>query len=156
MLAARENLLAVAILLAVLMANAAGLRLELEVSRVDQNDNASHYPMVAGMVQEAEHGGNPLDFWCPEWSLGYPVLRTCQPLAHGLVALIYFALGKTASLMTVFVWVRYLAVVLLPLSFFAAAWLMDLGPLTASAAALLSPLGSARCFCALESETSVQ
>ena len=54
--------------------------------------------------------------------------------------LAYFALGKSVGLMTVFVWVRFLSVVLLPLSFFAAARLMGLRPLTAAAAALLAPL----------------
>ncbi len=81
------------------------------------------------MVQAVERGENPLDCWSGEWSLGYPVLRTYQPLAHALVALVYFALGKSVGLMTVFVWVRFLSVVLLPLSFFLAARLMGLGPL---------------------------
>ena len=151
----RERAVALALLLAVLLVNGIGLRAELEVSRVDQNDNASHYPLVARMVQETERGGNPLDFWCPEWSLGYPMLRTYQPLAHGIVALVYFVLGKNVSLMTVFVWVRYLSVVLLPLSFFGAAWLMDLGALTAGAAALLAPLVSANLLYGLEYESYV-
>jgi hypothetical protein len=147
--------LALALLFAVLLVNGFGLRAELEVSRVDQNDNASHYPLAARMVHEAERGGNPLDFWCPEWSLGYPMPRTYQPLAHGIVAMVYFGLGKTVSVMTVFVWVRYLSVVLLPLSFFAAAWLMDLGPLTAAAATLLAPLVSANLLYGLEYESYV-
>jgi len=44
--------------------------------------------------------------------------------------------------MTVFVWVRFLSVVLLPLSFFIAARLMGFRPLAASAAAILAPLVS--------------
>lgn len=151
----RERVLALSLLLTVLLVNGFGLRAELEVSRVDQNDNASHYPLIARMVQVVEHGGNPLDFLCPEWSLGYPMLRTYQPLAHSMVALAYFALGKAASVMTVFVWVRYLSVVLLPLSFFAAAWLMDLGPLTAAAAALLAPLVSTNLLYGIEYESYV-
>src|SRR5262249_30879600 len=87
-----------------------------------------------------EHGHNPLDFWSPEWSLGYPVLRTYQPLAHMLVAAVYFALAKTIPLMTVFVWIRFLSVVLLPISFFVAARRMDFSPSVAAAAAVLAPL----------------
>jgi hypothetical protein len=68
------------------------------------------------------------------------VLRTYQPLAHAVVALVYFALGKSVALMKVFVWVRFLSVVLLPLSFFAAARLMGLRPITAAAAAMLALL----------------
>ena len=151
----RERLLALAVLLVVLVVNGIGLRAELEISRVDQNDNASHYPFIARMVHVTETGGNPLDFWCPEWSLGFPMLRTYQPLAHVIVAAAYFALAKKVTLMTVFVWVRYLAVVLLPLSFFAAAWLMDLGPLTAAAAALLAPLVSTNLLYGIEYESYV-
>jgi hypothetical protein len=39
-----ESVLALALLLAVLLVNGFGLRAELEISRVHQNDNASHYP----------------------------------------------------------------------------------------------------------------
>lgn len=136
----RENLLALVLLLTVLGMSAAGLWPELSISRVDLNDNVFHFTLVERMVQAVEHGENPLDCWSPEWSLGYPVLRTYQPLAHALVALVYFALGKSVGLMTVFVWIRFLAVVLLPLSFFVSARLMGLAPLTAAAAAMLAPL----------------
>ena len=138
----RENLPALVLLLAVLVVNAAGLWPEMAVSRVDLNDNVFHFTLTERMVQAVERGENPLDCWSPEWSLGYPVLRTYQPLAHALVVLAYFALGKSVGLMTVFVWVRFLSVVLLPLSFFAAARLMGLRPLTAAAAAILAPLVS--------------
>src|ERR1700730_12214923 len=114
----RENLLALVLLLTVLVVNAAGLWPELSISRVDLNDNIFHFTLVERMVQAVERGENPLDCWSPEWSLGYPVLRTYQPLSHALVALTYFALGKSVALMTVFVYVRFLTVALLPLSFF--------------------------------------
>ena len=136
----REKLLPFALLLTVLVVNALGLWPEISISRVDLNDNVFHFTLVERIVQAVERGENPLDCWSPEWSLGYPVLRTYQPLAHALVALVYFALGKSVPLMTVFVWVRFLSVVLLPLSFFAAARLMGLRPLTAAAAAILAPL----------------
>jgi len=138
----RESRLAIALLLAVLVANAAALWPEISISRVDLNDNVFHFTLVERIVQAVERGENPLDCWSPEWSLGYPVLRTYQPLSHALVALVYFALGKSVGLMTVFIWVRFLSVVLLPLSFFAAARLLGLRPLTAAAAALLAPLVS--------------
>ncbi len=136
----RENLLALVLLLAVLAANAAALWPEISISRVDLNDNVFHFTLVERMVQAVERGENPLDCWSPEWSLGYPVLRTYQPLAHSLVALCYFTLGKSVGLMTIFVWARFLSLVLLPLSFFAAARCMGLPPLTAAASAMLAPL----------------
>jgi hypothetical protein len=138
--AAREDWIARAVLVAVLIVNAAGLWPDLSASRVDLNDNVSHFAMVERMVQAVERGGNPLDAWSPEWSFGYPMLRVYQTLPHAMTALAYFALGKTVALMTVFVWIRFLSVMLLPLSFYAAAKLMDLGPKTAAAAAILSPL----------------
>ena len=48
--------------------------------------------------------------------------------------------GKTVSLMTVFVWVRFLAVLLLRLSFYAAARLFELPVPAALAAAVMAPL----------------
>ena len=133
---------ALALLLTVLLVNAVGLWPELSISRVDLNDNVLHFTLVERIVQAVQRGENPLDCWSPEWSLGYPVLRTYQPLSHLLVAFVYFALGKSVGLMTIFVWARFLSLVLLPLSFFAAARLMGLRPLTAAAAAILAPLVS--------------
>src|ERR1700690_482662 len=124
-----------------LVAGAVGLWPELAISRVDLNDNVFHFGLIQGMAKAAERG-SPLDFWSPEWSLGYPVLRTYQPLAHALVVLVYFASAKTLSLMTVFVWVRFLSLLLLPLTFFVTARLLSLGWWEAAAASLLAPLVS--------------
>lgn len=137
---AKESVVALFLLAAVLSANAIGLAPELTISRVDLNDNAMHFPLIEGMVQAIERCENPFDWWAPEWDLGYPVLRTYQPLAHAIVAASYFALFKSVSLMTIFVWVRYLSVALLPLTFFITARLLSLSPLTAAAAAILTPM----------------
>ena len=151
----RENLPALCILLAVLALNAWALRAELHSGGVDLNDNVSHFRYAAGMAAALERGNNPLDFWSPEWSLGFPMVRLYQPLAHLLVVLAYFALGKTVTLMTVFVWIRFLSVVLLPLSFFAMARSFELPPLTAAAAAMLAPLISTPQLYGLEYESYV-
>ena len=124
----------------VLAVNAIALWPELSISRVDLNDNVFHYALIERIVQAVEHGQSPLDLWSPEWSLGYPVLRTYQPLAHWVVAGVYIALAKTVPLMTVFVWIRFLSVALLPLSFFWAARRLTLSPVTAAAAAILAPM----------------
>jgi uncharacterized membrane protein len=130
----------IVLLFLVLLVNAVALRPELTISRVDLNDNVFHYTLVERIVAAVQHGQNPLDCWSAEWSFGYPVLRIYQPLAHLMVAGIWFALGKTIPLMTVFVWVRFLSLALLPLSFFAAARLLGLSRPTAAAAAMLAPL----------------
>src|SRR5882757_5027217 len=114
----KQNRLAGLTLIAVLAWSASALWPDLANSRIDLNDNVSHFAMIERIVQTVEHGGNPLDTWSPEWTFGFPMLRLYQPLAHLLVAGVYFLLGKTVSLMTVFVWVRFLAVWLMPLSVF--------------------------------------
>ena len=117
----QERKLALFLLLIVLVINGVALSAELSMGAVNGTDNVSHWALLQGMVHTIETGGNPLDFWSGEGSFGAATMRTYQPLAHALVALLYFALGKTVPLMTVFLWVRYLAIVLLPLAFFIAA-----------------------------------
>jgi hypothetical protein len=148
--ASREDWLARAVLLVVVIVNAAGLWPELSISRVDLNDNVSHYAFIARIVQTLERGGNPLDTWSPEWTFGFPVLRVYQPLAHLLVAALYFLFAKSVALMTVFVWVRFLAVVLFPLSFYATARLFQFPLPAALAAAALAPLISSNGLYGLE------
>ncbi len=136
----RENVIAWSILAAVLAVHAVVLAPELTITRVDLNDNVFHYGIVEDMTRAIERGDNPVDWWAPEWSMGYPVPRTYQPLAHLIVVAIYFLLFKSVSLMTIFIWVRYFSVLLIPLTFFATARLMTFSPLTAAAAAMISPL----------------
>jgi hypothetical protein len=138
----RERALSTCLLLLVLLANTIVLWPELSIGRANLNDNVFHYALVERVVQAVQHGENPLDCWSAEWALGFPVLRIYQPLAHLLVAAAWFALGKSVPLMTVFLAARFLSVVLLPLSFFAAARLMGLSRLTAAAAAIVAPLVS--------------
>jgi hypothetical protein len=138
------------LLLAVVAASAIGMWPDLAASRVDLNDNVSHFALIERIVDTVAHGGNPLDTWSPEWTFGFPNLRVYQPLAHFLVAAVYFALGKSVSLMTVFVWVRFLAVVLVPVSFYFAARLVDLGRPAALAAAVMAPLISSNGLYGLE------
>ncbi len=149
----KEWTIALSLLAAILLANTILVAPELRIGRQDRNDGAMHYPLVAGMVHAIERGDYPFDFWVPESSLGYPVLRTYQPLAHAIVAATYFALFKHVPLITVFVWVRYLAVVLVPLTFFITARLLLLPPLTSAAAAILSCLVSTPGLYGLESSS---
>ena len=145
-----EQRLALMALLVVLAVNAYALSAELSIGGVTGSDNISHWSLIQGMARAAETGGNPLDFWSPEESYGAATMRTYQPLAHALVVLLYFALGKTLPLITVFLWVRYLAIVLLPAGFFVAARLMELPPRTAAVAAALAPLISTNALYGLD------
>ena len=59
---------------------------ELQVARWDLNDNVFHRLLVERVVEAAEGGESPLDLWVSEICLGYPVLRSYQPLGHWLTA----------------------------------------------------------------------
>jgi hypothetical protein len=135
-----EKRLSWAIVLTVVLAQAIILAPELSTASYRNSDNVSHFALIHGMVDAAEHGDNPLDFWSAETSTGVPLARLYQPLAHFLVAGLYFAFGKTVSLWTLFHWIKYLSMVLLPVPFYLAALWLDLPPLTAAAAALLTPM----------------
>src|SRR2546430_1376152 len=106
MAADRERRLSLAILAAVVAAHAIVLWPEIATGAERNNDFISHFTLIQGMAQAA----NPLDFWSPEVSLGFPVMRTYQPLAHLLVVAVYCALGKAVPLLTVTLWCQYLAV----------------------------------------------
>ena len=136
----REKKLSLAIVLCVMVAQGIALSGELSMSWLRDTDSVNHYTMTQQMVQAIEHGGNPLDFWSPEISLGVPMVRTYQPLAHILVASAYFLLGKSVSVMTLLSWARFVSMLLLPLSFYAAMMLMEFPPLIAAAGALLLPM----------------
>jgi hypothetical protein len=136
----QEKRLSLAILLLVVLVQAVALAPELSTAAYRNNDSVSHFALIKGMVAAVEHGDNPLDFWSAETSLGVPLARSYQPLSHFIVAGLYFAMGKAVSLMTIFLWAKYLSMILLPVSFYIAARWLDLSPLTAAAAALLSPL----------------
>jgi hypothetical protein len=135
-----EKNLSRAIVLLVLVVQAIAFAPELATAGYRNNDSVSHYALIRGMVDAVEHGGNPLDFWSAETSFGLAMARSYQPLAHLLVVGVYFALGKAVSLMTVFLWAKYLSMLLLPISFYVAALWLEFPPLVAAAAAFLAPL----------------
>jgi hypothetical protein len=130
------------LLLAVICA-AAGFCLWPELTPTpDLNDGVLHLTLIQGMAHAVEQGRNPFNFWSPEIGLGQPIARMYQPMGHALVVLIYFCLGKSVSLATLFLWIKFLAMVLMPLSFFLAAGLLELPPGTQVASALLCLLVS--------------
>ena len=61
-------------------------------------------------------------------------------LSHVSLALLHLALGKAVSVLTLFIWARYLLVVLLPLTVYGSARLLMLPRPVAVASALVSPL----------------
>ncbi|HKA01507.1 MAG TPA: hypothetical protein VKE70_33575, partial [Candidatus Solibacter sp.] len=135
-----EKRVSLAIVALVVVAQAIVIAPELTIASYRNTDAVSHYALIHGMVDAAEHGGNPLDFWSAETSLGVPLARLYQPFAHVMVAALYFCLGKSVALWTLFLWAKYVSVVVLPVSFYIAARWLDLDRATAAAVALLMPL----------------
>jgi hypothetical protein len=86
------------------------------------------------------NGQSPLDFWMPEWSFGYPVVRDYQPFGHWLVAAIHFATGRQFPLDWLFSFIRYLLLAAFPLTAFIGCRSTGLRPMTAAAVAALTPL----------------
>ena len=112
----------------------------------DLNDNVLHLTIINGMVNAVEHGQNPFTFWSPEISLGQPIASMYQIGAHAIVALLYFLLFKSISITTIFVWFKFLALVLIPLSFFWVVQLLGFSSATQIASAVLSLLVSGDSF----------
>ncbi len=113
---------------------------ELAIGRADLNDNLFHLRLTERVAETLESGENPFDFWVSEWSLGYPVNRTYQPLSHLAVASVWLTLGKQVELETLFLWARYLLLCLWPLTVYVCARGLRLSQATAVAAALMAPL----------------
>jgi len=150
----QEKRICFAALAALLLLQAFALADELTVSRLDTSDYLDHFLIIEGVTHAIEHGGNPLD-WFTESPFGYPIIRNYQPFAHVVTALLYLALGKTIPLISVFVFVRYLAIVFLPLSFFLAARWMELPRWTALAVGAIAPLISTNSLYGLEYESYI-
>jgi hypothetical protein len=133
------------ILLLIVAVNVACLSSEL-TPPPDLNDNVLHLTLINGMADAVQHGHNPFDFWSPEIALGQPIVRLYQPMSHALVVVAYYGMFKLVPLATVFVWFRFLAMVLIPLSFYGCARLLELPPSAQIAAAALAPLVSGDLF----------
>src|SRR5262249_18601636 len=138
------------LVLAVVAVNAYAISDELAAARFDLNDSVFHYTLIDRMAHAIERGENPLDCWVSEWSLGYPVPRTYQVLAHLSLAVLYLALGKTVSVLTLFAWARFLLIALLPLTVYVSARLLFLPSAIAIASAVASPLVSTNGLYGLE------
>jgi hypothetical protein len=129
----------------VLILNALWLIPEL-IPTPDLNDNVLHATLINGMVRTIENRGNPFDFYTPEIGLGQDIIKYYQPGAHFIVAALYFALFKLVPVATVFLWVKFLSLALLPLTFWFVAGMLELSPAARLSAAALAPLISGDSF----------
>jgi hypothetical protein len=135
MKASGERWMARAIVALVVLVNATALAPELEIGRVNLNDTVFHFTILDRLVQQPA-----LEFWMPEWSFGYPVLRGYQPFGHWLAVSIHFATFRQFPLDVLFAFLRWLLLAIFPLTAYIACRWLPMPRMTAAAVALLSPL----------------
>lgn len=106
-----------------------------EVTRAipSMNDDNLHYLLVRHASAALEHGANPFDFWVPQQELGFPQFFYYQHLPHLAVVLLHRLLFESVNLFTLFNLVRYLLMVLFPLTVW---WSMRTMEFSATAAAI--------------------
>src|SRR6476469_814135 len=109
-----EKWVANGIVAVVVALNAIVLAPDATIARIDVNDNVFHYTIADAVVQRVVHGRSALDFWLPEWSCGYPVLRVYQPLGAWLAAAVQIATGQHFPLDQTFAVLRWLLIAVFP------------------------------------------
>ena len=133
----RFELLGVALLGVAVAFNAVSLAPELDIGRFPLNDATFHLAAAERLAASVQRGEPFLDPWVSEWSLGYPVWRSYQPLPH-LLAAALLAVVPDAGHAAAFAALQYLLLVLLPASIYLGARLLGLRPLEAGLGACLA------------------
>lgn len=104
------------------------------------NDGRWHYLLVQRASAALSNGDNPVDFWVPNFGLGFPQFLYYQHLPHLAIVLLNRLLLKRVDLLTLFNLVRYLLMVLFPLTVYLSARLMDMSIGGAAAAGAFASL----------------
>ena len=129
------------LLIAVPMAaQAIGLLPEITVRVANVNDDTEHALYIENASDALARGENVLDFWVPEMDEGFPQFLYYQNLPHLSVVALHRVLLGTIDIFTVFNIVRYLGLVLLPLTVFWSMRRMDFDTVAAAVAASGSTL----------------
>src|SRR3989344_3493107 len=122
-------------------------------AKTELNDNVFAFSLVYQTDQVWQKSGCPFslfncisslsDFWVSTWALGFPLPHYYQHLPH-LVPVILFRflsiLIPSITLFTTFEWFKYLLLAFFPFCVYWAARKLEMPPLAAGFAALLSPL----------------
>ncbi len=130
----RNSLLGMALLACAILFTAYFTFPEIRLNQAPLNDMAFHIT-AAEHLSAAIEDHEPLDSWVSEWSLGYPIWLSYQPLPHLVAAIVIQACHSFATSEASFAVFYYLLLVTLPLSVYAGARLMGL---TSAASGLAS------------------
>jgi uncharacterized membrane protein len=139
-----RELLGGALLVGALLFNAVWLAPELWTGRIPPNDAVFHRAAAERLADSLARGEPFLDPWVSEWSLGYPLWRSYQPLPHLAAAGIMGLTQGHIDHATAFAAFEYALLVLLPASAYAGARLLGIGPLGGGVVSLLilAPVGA--------------
>jgi hypothetical protein len=107
---------------------------EVRIGRVPLNDSVFHLAAAERLADSFRRGEPFLDPWVSEWSLGYPVWRSYQPLPHLLAAAFLQPFADHAA---AFAFLTYALLALLPASVYVGTRLMGFTPTAAGLASLL-------------------
>ena len=130
----------VLLIAAPMAAQAIGLLPEITVRVANVNDDTEHALYIENASDALARGENVLDFWVPEMDEGFPQFLYYQNLPHLSVVALHRVLLGTIDIFTVFNIVRYLGLVLLPLTVFWSMRRMDFDTVAAAVAASASTL----------------
>ena len=138
---ARWRAIAVAVLVAVpIVFEAIALMPELRYPVPSANDDAFHYLFIQRAGQALAAGQNPVDHWVPELELGFPQFFYYQHLPHLTVVGLQLLVFRSVDLLTLFNLVRYLLMVLFPLTVYLSMRRMEFSIPAAAIGAAFSPL----------------
>jgi hypothetical protein len=130
---------ALLILLAILF-NAFTLSAEMRAARPGDNDDGFFYVFVERANAAISAGDSPVDHWLPEVELGFPQFFYYQHLPQLAVVALYRVLLRQVSLFRVFNLVRYLLLVLFPVTVYWSMRRMDFSLIAAATGATFSSL----------------
>ena len=116
---------------------------ELRIERAPLNDVVFHLAASERLKLACTHNEPFLDPWVSEWSLGYPVWRSYQPLPHLAGALWLEASERWVAHDRAFAALVYALIVLFPASVYGGGRLFGLSPFACGLASLLVLLPSA-------------
>jgi len=123
--------------------NAIMLLPEVTVPVPSENDDIAHFVLVRQANEALDLGANPVDFWVPQLELGLPEFLYYQHLPHLAVVLLHRLLLKRVALFTLFNLVRYLLMVLFPLTVYWSMRTMEFSPISSAIGAGFGSLISA-------------
>ena len=115
---------------------------EIRISELPLNDGVLHLAATERLSQSLAKGEPFLDPWVSEWSLGYPMWRSYQPLPHLIAGGVLAVARPLATPAAAFAFLEYLLLALLPVSIYVGGRRFGLTPVTAGIGALLALLPS--------------